>query len=167
MITSGFLAENSSYIENLMRHHFIYDISRLLLLRQKPELVSVLRSEVDNAGIDLVMTFRTVTRQIQMKTLASPTTDNPYAIAESLSGIVGGCVIWICYERDSFKPTHYHLMGGRGNAPLRDLTQFPQATKRKSGVKVPREGYRKVRIKDAEFKNQSLDQLVSILFDQP
>ena len=52
-------------------------------------------------------------------------------------------------------------------APMRDLTQFPQATKKKNGVKTPREGYRSIRIRDAEFKNQSLVQLVAILFDQP
>ncbi len=165
MITANFLAENSSYIENLMRHSFIYDVSRFLLLRQEPELVTVLRSEVDDAGVDLVMTFRTVTRQIQMKTLSKATTPNPYSVAESLSGIVGGCVVWICYDRDTFKPTHYHLMGGRGNARMRDLTQFPQATKKKNGVKAPREGYRSIRIRDAEFRNQSLEELVEILFD--
>ncbi len=165
MITSDFLAENSSYIENLMRHRFTYDVSRLLLLRQKPELVTVLRSEVDDAGVDLVMTFRTVTRQIQMKTLAKATTNNPYSVAESLSGIVGGCVVWICYDRDTFQPTHYHLMGGRGDTPMRDLTQFPQATKKKKDVKVPRLGYRSVRIRDAEFRDQSLPALVEILFD--
>ena len=166
MISSDFLAENSTYIENLMRHRFIYDVSRLLLLRQEPELVTVLRSEVDDAGVDLVMTLRTVTRQIQMKTLAKATTNNPYSVAESLSGIVGGCVVWICYDRGNLKPTHYHLMGGRGNARMRDLTLFPQATKRKSGVKVPRDGYRSIRIRDAEFSKLTLEQLVSTLFDE-
>lgn len=165
MISSEFLAENSTYIENLMRHYFIYDVSRLLLLQNEPELVTVLRSEVDDAGIDLVMTFRTVTRQIQMKTLSKATTPNPYSVAESLSGIVGGCVVWTCYDRGTLKPTHYHLMGGRGNAPMRDLMQFPQAEKKKNGVKVPREGYRTIRIRDAEFQNQSLEQLVGILFE--
>src|SRR5208283_6067006 len=54
MISSDFLAKNSTYIENLMRHRFVYDVSRLLLLRMEPELVTVLRSEVDDAGVDLV-----------------------------------------------------------------------------------------------------------------
>ncbi len=150
MISSDFVAENSAYIENLMRHCFIYDVSRLLLLKQEPELVTVLRSEVDDAGVDLVMTFHTVTRQIQMKTLSKATTPNPYSVAESLSGIVGGCVVWTCYDRETLKPTHYHMMGGRGNAPMRDLMQFPQAFKKKNGVKVPRDGYRSIRIGDAD-----------------
>jgi hypothetical protein len=166
MISSDFVAEHSAYIENLMRHCFIFDVSRLLLLRQEPEMVTVLRSEVDDAGVDLVMTFETVTRQIQMKTLSKATTPNPYSVAESLSGIIGGCVVWTCYDRETLKPTHYHLMGGRGNAPMRDLAQFPRATKKKNGVKVPREGYRSIKIRDAEFQNLSMEQLVSILFDR-
>jgi hypothetical protein len=166
MIPSNFLAENSTYIENLMRHRFIYDVSRLLLLRQEPELVTVLRSEVDDAGVDLVMTFHDVTRQIQMKTLSKAATPNPYSVAESLSGITGGCVIWTCYDRETLNPTHYHLMGGRGNAPMQDLTQFPQATKKKNGVRVPRAGYRSIKIKDAEWQNLTLEQLVSLLFDR-
>lgn len=150
-----------------MRHRFIYDVSRLLLLREEPELVTVLRAEVDDAGIDLVMTFRMITRQIQMKTLAKHTTNNPYSVAESLSGVIGGCVVWACYDRETLEPTQYHLMGGRGNTPMDDLLRFPQATKRKNGVKVPREGYRSIRIRDAGFQSQSLEQLIHILFDLP
>ena len=165
MIDPNFLAHNSTYIENLMRHCFIYDVSRLLLLKEKPEIMTVLRSEVDDAGVDLVMTLRKVTRQIQMKTLSKATTPNPYCVAESLSGIVGGCVVWMCYERETLMPIHYHLMGGRGNSPMRDLLQFPQAEKKKNNVKFPREGYRTVRIKDAEFQNLRLEKLTEVLFD--
>ena len=165
MVTSNFLAENSTYIENLMRRRFIYDVSRLLLLRTESELVTVLRAEVDDAGVDLVMTFRKVTRQIQMKTLAKAKTGNSYAVAESLGGMAGGCVVWMCYDRETLEPTGYHFMGGRGNAPLQDLREFPQATKKKNGIKVPREGYRAIAIRNASFKNVSLRQLLSILFD--
>ena len=128
MISSDFVPENSAYFENLMRHRFVYDVSRLLLLRQEPEFATVLRAEVDDAGVDLVLSFRNIARQIQMKTLAKETTGNPYAVAESLSSIVGGCVVWMCYERETMKPTMYHLMGGRGNALMQDLRQYPQAT---------------------------------------
>ena len=61
--------------------------------------------------------------------------------------------------------TVYVGLGGRGNAPMRNLTQFPLATKNKKGVKVAREGYRSIKIKDAEFQHQSLERLVTLLFD--
>jgi len=73
----------------------------LLLAGEQPELVSVLKAEVDDAGVDLVMMFHSITRHIQMKTLAKRTTNNAYAIAESLSDLPGGCVLWMCYERES------------------------------------------------------------------
>ena len=164
MISPDFLAKNSTYIENVMRHQFICDVSRFLLLLQEPELVTVLRSEVDNSGVDLVMTLRTVTRQIQMKTLAKAKKNNLYSVAESLSGIPGGCVVWICYDRESLKPTQYHLMGGRGNEKMKDLTLFPQAMKKKKVGTVPRVGYRDIAINDAEFQCLTLEQLVAILF---
>ncbi len=165
MISSDFLAQNSTYIENLMRHRFTYDVSRLLLLRQEPELVTVLKAEVDDAGVDLVLTFRKITRQIQMKTLAKKTTNNPYSVAEALGGLAGGCVLWVCYDRETLKPTGYHLMGARGDAPMQELDQFPQATKKKNGKKVSRAGYRNIKIKDADFRNLTLSDLVGILFD--
>ena len=152
-------------MENLVRHRFIYDVSRQLLLRKEPELVTVLKAEVDDAGIDLVMTFRTINRQIQMKALNRKMKGNPYAVAEALGGMQGACVIWACYDPKTLNPTVYHMMGGRGNAPMQDLCQFPQATRKKNGKKVPREGYRFVKIKDADFRNLTLDHLVNILFD--
>src|SRR5204863_8965367 len=113
----------------------------------------------------LVLSFRNIARQIQMKTLAKETTGNPYAVAESLSSIVGGCVVWMCYERETMKPTMYHLMGGRGNALMQDLRQYPQATKNKKTGKVPRAGYRSIKIRDADHRRLSLEQLVGILLD--
>ena len=150
-----------------MRHRFIFDVSRLLLLRQVPELVTVLRAEVDDAGIDLVLSYRRITRHIQMKTLAKETTGNPYAIAESLSSIGGGCVVWMCYDRNTLEPSMFHFLGATGNALMRDLGQFPQATRNKKGVKIPRPGYRNVKIKDADHRRLSLERLVGILFDIP
>jgi hypothetical protein len=162
-IPPEFLYEKSRYIENLMRHRFVYEVSRLLLLREEPEMVRVSTAEVDDAGIDLVMTCRHVTRHIQLKTLANKKTSNHYAIAESLGGMPGGCIVWICYDRETFRPLHYHLMGGRGNNNMRSLSHQPKAKKRSGG---DREGYRKVKIKDAESQKITLGRLVEILFDQ-
>ena len=165
MLAAPFLAQNSSYMENLMRHRFVYDVTRYMLQRNPPGLVTVLTSEVDNAGVDIVMSYEKITRQIQLKTLAKNMTGNSYAISEALSGLVGGCVVWICYDRFNLEPTCYHLMGGRGDARMRDLLAFPRGTRLKRGVKVDRRGYRNVRIRDAEFKKLRLCELISVLFD--
>lgn len=161
-IPSEFLAAKSSYIENLMRHRFVYEVTRLLLLRPQIEMVRVSQGEVDDAGVDLVMTCRHVTRHIQLKTLARNTTGNAYAIAEALGETPGAAVIWISYERETFRPTHYHMLGGRGNAPLRSLADLPLAKKRNGG---DRDGYRKVKITHSEYREIGICTLVEILFD--
>jgi hypothetical protein len=168
MIDSDFIFKHSSYIENLMRHRFIFDVSQHMLLRDKePAVLTVLSAEVDNAGVDLVLSFRQVTRQIQMKTLSKRTTSNPYSVAESLSSLPGGCVVWMCYDPKDFSPTVYHFMGGRGNARMKELRTFPEASKNRKAGKVPRQGYRSIRISDATHHALLLPELVSLLFALP
>jgi len=48
-----------------------------------------------------------------------------------------------------------------------DLMSFPEGTRKKRGIKVSRRGYRNIRVRDAEHRNLSLKELVSILFDLP
>ena len=166
MISPTFISDNSTYFENLMRHRFTYDVSRLLLLRDPPLMMNVSRAEIDDAGVDIVMTVGRVTRQIQMKALAKEKTSNPYAIAESLLKMPQGCVIWICYDRESLEPSRFHLFdAGLKGLDAKALASIPQATKKKNGVKIPRKGYRHIRIKDAQHQALSLERIVAVLFD--
>src|SRR5882762_9780560 len=151
-----FLSEHSTYIENVMRHCFLYEVTRHLLSLPIPQKVTILDSEVDSDGVDVILVWKQISRHIQMKTLSRITTSNPYPIAESLSGLPGACILWMCYDRDTMRPTCYHLMGGRGNAPLRDLSAFRIYTKK---TKV-RQGRRAVRVRDAEHKGLTLRQLI-------
>ena len=148
-----------------MRHRFVFDVSRFFLLLPVPETITVLEAEVDNAGVDLVLVRKNVARHIQMKTLSKNSTGNPYAVAEALDQIDGGCVIWMCYDRKSLKPTAYHFMGNRGPARMESLKAFDKCYKKKGGVRVERKGYRTVKIRDAKYQKLALNQLVSILFD--
>jgi hypothetical protein len=167
MPDKDFLAEHSTYIENVMRHCFLYEITRHLLSFPEPQMLTILDSEVDSDGVDVILVHRAITRHIQMKTLANQTTNNPYSVAESLSGMAGACILWICYDRETMRPTGYQLMGGRGNAPLQDLTQFPVSQRRKKGQMVPRPGYRAIRIRHAAHRNLQLPALAEVLFDLP
>jgi hypothetical protein len=65
MPTASFLAYNSTYVENLMRHRFVYDVSRRLLQRDPPVLVTVPVAKVDNVGVAIgvsqqILTGRTL-----------------------------------------------------------------------------------------------------------
>jgi hypothetical protein len=163
-LNSDYLAAHSLTIENLLRHGFLFELCRELLLRQVPRRVTILNAEVDDSGVDLVLTCGKVTRHIQMKTLNKTHAPNPYAIARALFDLRGGCVIWTCYDIADLRPTQYHFLGNSGNEVLGDAGQFPKFLKRKAGMKVPREGYVGVRTRDANHKNLGIQDLADLLF---
>jgi len=59
---------HSTYVEKLFTHRFLYDISRCLAVRPTPLLLTTLRSEIDDSGIDLVLKLSAVTCFVQLKT---------------------------------------------------------------------------------------------------
>jgi hypothetical protein len=56
-------------------------------------------------------------------------------------------------------------MGGRGNSPMRDLTTFQIATKKRGTERVHRPGRRNIHIRDAEHRNLTMRGLLEVLFD--
>lgn len=172
MPDKDYLAAHSIYIENVMRHCFLFEVTRVLLTRNEPQKVAILNAEVDDAGIDIVLALGSVTRHIQLKSLAKKldgriTTVTGYNVAESISSIPGGCVLWLVYDRATMQPLCYHLMGGRGNEMMKPLADAKIATRRKKGIKVERSNYRRVYIRHAEHRNLNIEELIDILFDLP
>lgn len=165
MLEPGFFARHSLYVENLMRHGFLFDLSRHLLLLDKPRMVTVLNAEVDDSGVDMVLTLGAVTRHVQMKTLNKVHAPNPYAIAESLFRLPGGCVIWKCYDPKSLRPICYHLLGNPGNEPLGSPGEFPPALRKKQGAWTLRESYVGVKTREANHKSLDLAALAAVLFE--
>lgn len=164
MPSTDFLAENSTYIENLFRHAFLFDVCQHLLLQDPPVKVTILNAEVDDSGIDIVMIVGEVTRQIQMKTLNKRDAPNPYNIAESVFNIAGGCVVWLCYDHLSMRPTCYHFLGRAQNQSLGNADRFPVGSRKMGGIRKEKTGYRAVKTKDANHRDLSLGQLVDLLF---
>ena len=154
---------NSTYIENVVRHRFVADVASELWRREPGEPLHILQAEVDIAGIDVVLTYKKIFRHIQLKALSKSYTKNPYAVHDSLGGLPGACVIWICYDSGSLQPSTYHMMGRRGNSKMQSLRRFPIAKSPKT--KKERLGFRAVKIDDAKFRCLSLGNLVELLFD--
>lgn len=167
MPASDFLASHSMYIENVMRHCFLYELARVLLTRDEPRMVTILNSEVDDSGVDIVLTFGSITRHIQMKTINKRHAPNPYNIASSLWSLPGACVIWMTYDPFTMRPLVYHLLGARGNGFINEVTtkEFPAGKRKKSGAWAEREGYRGVKSADANQKSLSIEGLIDYLFD--
>lgn len=166
MPDTDFLAANSIYIENLFRHAFLFDLSQHLLLQNPPRKLTILNSEVDDSGVDLVLTLGSVTRQIQMKTLNKPSAPNPYNIADSVFLIPGGCVVWLIYDHLKMQPMRYHFFGKPGNGVIGNPEVFPIGYKRRKGIKMEREGYRLVKTSHATHKDLLIGDLCAILFGE-
>lgn len=164
MPDAKFLAANSLYIENVLRHAFLYELSKHLLLQPAPRKLTILNSEVDDSGVDLVLTLGTVTRAVQMKTLSRRHASNPYHIAESLFSLPGGCVIWMCYDPATMERTGYHFLGAKENGVIGDTPECLPALKWQKGVLVPRTGYRGVKSRQARRQDLSLGELSDLLF---
>jgi hypothetical protein len=170
MPAADFLAHHSIYVENVMRHCFLYEVTRVLVTREEPLMVTILNAEVDNEGVDIVLTLGSITRHIQMKTMAKKDKGRTvartgYNIAEVLGTLPGGCVLWLVYDRETMRPECYHLMGGKGNETMDSLSKAPVGRKRRKGVRVERAGYRQVKMSDAEHKGLTVDRLVDVLFN--
>lgn len=164
MPNSTFLAERSLYIENTLRHAFVYDLCRHLLLLDPPRMVTVLNAEVDDSGVDLILTVGGVTRPVQMKTLSRPKNGNPYNIAEALFSLPGACVIWTVYDPSTMKVTGYHYLGQGCHEPMGEASCFPQGRRMKGGVWYERVRYRQVKLKDATHLGLNIERLAEILF---
>jgi hypothetical protein len=160
-----FLAANSLYIENTLRHAFLFALARHLLLLDPPRKLAILNAEVDDSGVDLVLALGGVTRHVQMKTRNRSHAPNAYAIAESLFDLPGGCVVWMNYDAATMEPTGYHFLGRGGNEAMGDAGDYPPSYRKKDGIKIPRLGYRDVKSRQATRKDLTIGKLADALFE--
>jgi len=59
MLHPEFLYRHSRFFENLLEHRFLFELRRYLVLAPEPQLVNVLKSEVDAFGFDIVLSVGT------------------------------------------------------------------------------------------------------------
>ncbi|NJK45255.1 MAG: hypothetical protein HC933_14150 [Pleurocapsa sp. SU_196_0] len=144
-----FIAQNSTFFENLLEHRFLFDLRRELVLRDTPELLNVLKSDVDIFGFDLVLAVGDKSVHVQMKTRSGKPPANPYMISEALWRLPNACVIWMLYSSENLEPTGYYLFG----FPMPDLEKFSVAK---------RTGRRNVRMQQA--RPLTLKVLAELLF---
>jgi hypothetical protein len=137
------------------------------LLEETPRKVTVLNAEVDDSGVDIVLTCGAITRHVQMKTLNKKHASKPYAIAASLFQLPGGCVIWTCYDPKMMLPSFYHLLSGQVNGNIPGVDGFPPASRKRNGERVDRDGYLAVKTSDANHHCLSIEELAITLFGPP
>lgn len=123
MPASAFLASHSIYVENVMRHCFLYEVMRVLLTRSEALMVTILNSEVDDAGVDIVLTLSSITRHIQMKTINKRHAPNSYNIEDALLELPGGCVMWMTCDLETMSPAVYDLLGANVKGHITEVLQ--------------------------------------------
>lgn len=149
-ITPGFISANSTFVENVLEHRFIYDVSKCLLFEQGV-LVNMMRSEVDAFGFDFVLSSGKRTVYVQMKTRSKAATGSPYAIADALWKLDNSFVVWMVYNPADLEPLTYYCL----DCSLNSVGKFPESK---------RVGRRAVKMKDVTHKNLKLEALIKILF---
>lgn len=151
MPNPDFIYRNSRFFENLLEHRFIFDLMRHLVLNPEPQLVNVLKSEVDAFGFDLVLSVAGRSTHVQMKTRSGLPTRNPYEISEALWSLPNACAIWVLYDIATLDPSCYYILG----FPMPPMESF---------LRSNRTGFRKVKIQHANHPCLSLPEVAALLF---
>lgn len=168
-------SRESSFREKLLEHVFVSELLQEAWLNRKPQMVEVLRSEVDSSGYDLVLECNGVVRHVQLKSSRDGAKTSRQNVNVKLAKKPCGCVVWLNFaEAGTPKRVKlsYLFFGGRPGEPLCDdetLRGF-QITKHTkgdaTGHKAERPGSRVVP-KSAFTKIASTRELLEKLFGCP
>lgn len=167
MYPKSWLSEHSLYFESYFTHTLLQHLMLELLMAEHPRKMTILKAEVDSEGYDLVLACGQSVRYVQLKTLGRSISPVNYSVKASLAELPGGCVLWLCFDQDTLKVTHFHLLAALPNQPMGAMLPSDQAQKLKKGKKVQRPGYVYVKTRDANHRYLSASQLALALFGSP
>ena len=105
------LSNHSTTRESILEHRFLADVAAQLWSEGEFGL-SISHSEVDNAGYDVIVEARGVTRHIQLKTLHQRGKARYFSIQHRLQDKPSGCIVLIRHDAKSLAVTHYEFVGG-------------------------------------------------------
>ena len=142
---------HSSFRETMLEHVFIAELQQEAWFRSQTTM-EILRSEVDDAGYDLVAEFKGSVRYIQLKGSRVGGKTGRQNVNSRLSGKPGGCVVWLRYKEDEQRANRaaleYLFFGGKNaKQPLPSLGSFrvaPHTKANAQGIKAARPGIRVV-----------------------
>ena len=127
--------------------------------------LTILRSQTDADGYDLVLETDEVIRHVQLKTSGRDASTSSQKVSLKLGGRPSGCVVWIVLDPDTLKLDHFRWFGGEPGQPLPDLgSRVAKHTRANAkGVKSERSNHR-VLSKGRFTKLGSVTALFDILF---
>jgi len=161
---------NSRFIENMIEHAFISEIVQEAWINNKGKL-EILRAEVDDAGYDIVLSWKNKNRYIQLKTSEKDGTTAKQKLNIALAHKENGCIVWIIREtndktkRFKFK---YLFFGSEFGQPFPDVEKYKTAKHPRRNAKGERKERPNVKEipKDAFTKCNSCSKLFTALFNE-
>jgi hypothetical protein len=154
----------SSRREMVLDHAFMGELLRYLW-RTLDCNIEVLRSQVDNAGYDVVLDCNGICRHVQFKSSHRESKTREVGINMALAAKPSGCVIWIMFDQHTMDLGPYLWFGGKPGRPLPSLGgRVIKHTKgNRDGYKAERPNMREVR--KSQFKVlQTMEDVAVALF---
>jgi hypothetical protein len=128
--------------------------------------IQIFHSEVDDAGYDVVLTWRKITRHIQLKASHLKAKRTEIDVHSALAEAAGGCVIWMFYDPLNLDIKFYRFFGSAPAEGLPDLAGFRIAKRvfpNMNGIRPERKRIRAIP-KGAFAVVPSLEELATLLF---
>lgn len=161
------LAERSSYIENVLRHTLVANLSSLVWSRDPFSALQVFNSEVDDSGFDIVLGLGTQVRYVQLKQAHEDKIPTHCSVRLSFSNLPGSCVVLMSHTLAELRLTKFRFFGGAPNERMSNIEAMrqPKAPGRRNaaGERKVRANYRDVPVK--QFQGPlSAAELLDVLF---
>lgn len=146
------LAERSSYIENVLCHSLVAELSSEVWRRDPTASLQVFNSEVDDSGFDLVLTLGSCARYIQLKQSHDEKSPAHCSVRLSFSAMPGSCMVLMSHSVGELKISSFRFFGGTTPAdvmPLVDLLRHSKSPGRRNaaGERKVRTNYRDIPIR--------------------
>lgn len=156
---------HSSYREMVLEHLFVGEIMRYCWQHRLPR-IEMLKSQVDNSGYDIVLEANGVMRHIQLKSSHVGAATPGVGINVELENKPSGCVIWMYFEPETLRFSHFLWFGqppGEKLGSLKDYKTVTHTKRNSQGVKTERANIK--RLTKASFSRlDSIDEVVTALF---
>ena len=160
------LSEKSSYIENILRHQLVAELSREAWRIAPLASLQVFNSEVDDSGFDLVLSFKGAIRHIQLKQAHDGRMPRDCSIRANFATIPGACVILMFHSIDDLRLTGFRFFGRRPTEPMPSIenlkTSKSSAKRDKDGTRKERLNYRNVPVRTFTDSLTSQDLFASL-----
>jgi hypothetical protein len=142
------LAERSSYVENVLRHAFLAELSCLVWENDPFDSLKISNTEVDDSGYDVVLARGNTVRHIQLKQAHEEKVPQKFSVRVSFATLPGSCIVVVSHALTDLRLKSYSFYGSDPTEPMPYLeahrTTKASGRRNADGERVLRINYRDV-----------------------